>query len=204
MYPKINQNIFLNIPHQDQSYRSIIAEIEENEILVGFPVEADLIGFLPDGTELEITYITDRSLYRFHTKIVGRKNDTIRMYRVLKPAENMIKKIQRRDNFRVFTNLKIVLKDLQLSTINLSAGGALCACNANASFKKGEIVTGTLFVPSANNKGIEPISFNAQVKRIDPSEHADINNVAVEFTSINQREQMKIVQYCFARQREMR
>ena len=204
MFPKINQNIFLNVPNEDQSYRSIVAEIDENEILIGFPVEADLIGFLPDGTELEITYITSGSLYRFHTQIVGRKNDTIRLYRVIKPSNDRIKKVQRRDNFRVYTNLKLNLNDLELTTINISAGGALFASNTYVSFTKGEVVTGTLFVPNVQSKVTEAIAFKGQVKRIAPTEHDNIKNIAIEFTHVNQRDQSKIVQYCFERQRQMR
>ncbi|WP_251554707.1 flagellar brake protein [Neobacillus muris] len=201
MYPKINQNIMLEIAGYDQTYRSMVAEFEHEEILIAYPMDGDWFGALPDGTALAITYILSGSVYRFHTKIVGRKNEKIRLYRVAKPAENEIKRVQRRDNFRVEASLAIQLNGNKANTINLSAGGVLCAFGGEMAVKEGEIVSGTLEVPN-QRKESETISFQGQIKRIDLQE--EWKQAAIEFTDIHQRDQMKIVQYCFERQRQNR
>jgi c-di-GMP-binding flagellar brake protein YcgR len=201
MYPKVNQNIVIDIKGRDQWYRSIVAEVEEKEILISFPM--DMLG-LPDGTRLDITFTSDENQYKFQTEIIGSKRDKISLYRITKPQEKEIIRIQRRDNFRVNANLRAILNENELTTINLSAGGVLISCRLDIQLQEGEIVSGTLFVPTTANKEPEPIIFKGLIKRINLIGNQERKNVGIGFTNLDKRDEMKIIQYCFEKQRQMR
>ncbi|MCL6570281.1 MAG: flagellar brake domain-containing protein [Bacillus sp. (in: Bacteria)] len=204
MYPKVNQNIVIDIKNRDMTCRSIIAEIEKNEILIAFPMDMNAIGLLTKGTEITVVFILGENQYKFQTEIIGRKKDKIALFRITKPQENEIIKIQRRDNFRVNSNLKFLLNEKKLNTINISVGGMLFFCETELQLLEGEVVSGTLVVPNTLNKEAELITFQGQIKRISLIKDPDRKNVALEFTMMEQRDQMKIIQYCFEKQRQMR
>jgi c-di-GMP-binding flagellar brake protein YcgR len=204
MYPKVNQNIVIDIKSHDQTCRSIIAEIGKNEILIPFPMDMNTIGLLTEGTQLTVVFMSGENQYKFKTEIIGRKKDKIALFRITKPQEKEIIKIQRRDNFRVNSNLPFLLNENKLNTINISVGGMLFFCGTDLQLLEGEEVSGTLAVPNTMNKEAEIIPFQGQIKRISLINEEDRKNVAMAFTMIEQRDQMKIIQYCFEKQRQMR
>jgi c-di-GMP-binding flagellar brake protein YcgR len=203
MYPKVNQNIVVNIRGLGKSCRSIVAEMGEKEILIVFPMDGNTIGLLPTGTSLDVTFMSNENQYKFRTEIIGRKKENIPLFRITKPQENEIARVQRRDNFRMNTNLRLVLNETELITINISAGGVLFSGGVDLQLQEGEVVSGTLFVPNPQNKVAEPITFQGQIKRINLIENQQRKNVGIKFTKLNPRDQTKIIQYCFEKQRQM-
>ncbi|CAH2712898.1 putative protein YpfA [Neobacillus rhizosphaerae] len=204
MYPKVNQNIMIDLKSHDQSCRSIIAEIGENEILISFPLDRNMIGLLMEGMQVDVIFMMDDDQYKFQTEIIGRKNDKIPLCRISKPQEKEIIRIQRRDNFRVNSHLLLLLNETKLNTINISAGGMLFSCGMDLELQQGEVVSGTLIVPAIPNKNSALIPFQAQIKRIHLIKNQDRKNVALKFIEMDKQDQMKIVQHCFEKQRQMR
>lgn len=200
MYPKVNQNILLEIKGTDKNFRTIVAEIGEKEILIGFPMDLTILGLLPRGTIVYLIYSIDEHLYRFQTTILGRKNDNMPLFRLVKPKEEDIKKIQRRNNFRVKANLPIMLKDSEVTTVDISAGGIQVSCKESFEIIYGEVVSGILHIPSE----LEDVHFQGIVKRISRNANEERKNVAIAFTKLNQGDQEKITRYCFDKQRQMR
>jgi c-di-GMP-binding flagellar brake protein YcgR len=204
MYPKINQNIVLEIKNNDRSCRSIVAEVGDKEILVSYPMDGNILGYLHKGAQLEVTYMVDENKFKFPTEITGRVNDSIPLFRLRKPQEKEIIKIQRRENFRVNANLRLNLKDLELNTINISAGGLLFGCTMDMPFLEGETLLGKLYLPTTQLKDAAPISFDGTIKRINVLKNQDRKNIAITFGKLEQRDQMKVIQYCFEKQRQNR
>lgn len=204
MYPKVNQNIMIEITKSDQSCKSIVAEMRENEILIGVPMDRRMVGLLLEETKIKVIFLTEENQYMFRTKIIGKTKDNIPLFRIIKPQENEIIKIQRRENFRMPTNLRFLFRDQDLYTINISAGGILFSCQANLELQVGDEISGTLFVPNPQNKVVYPITIQGEIKRMDSSTIEDRRNVALQFTAMNQRDQMIITQYCFEKQRQNR
>ncbi len=200
MYPKVNQNIVIEIKNEEKNFKSIVAEVGNKEILIGFPMDLKIIGLLPDETIVYITYLVGEYLYKFQTSIIGKRNDNIPLFRVVKPKEVDIKKIQRRDNFRVKANLSLRLKDTELTTVDISAGGIQFSCKDSFEIQYGEVISGTLKIPGES----EPVNFEALVRRIGGNNIEERKNVAVAFSSLNQKDQVKITRYCFEKQRKMR
>ena len=202
MYPKVNQNIKIDILDHGLSCRSNIAEVGDSEILISIPLDREIIGLLSIRSKLEISFITGENKYIFRTVIIGRTNDTIPLLRLTKPQEKEIEKIQQRENFRVNSNLRLHINGLELNTINISAGGALFSSQLDFPFREGEEVTGTLFVPDPQSKDLVPISFKSKIIRIMKSQER--KNVAIEYTNIKRNDQIKIIQHCFEKQRKTR
>lgn len=204
MYPKVNQNIMIDIIGQDSSCRSLIAEVGEEEILICFPMDKSITGLLSVGTKLEIIYIIEENKYKFKTEIIGRKQAIMPLFLVRKPEEKDIIRIQQRENFRVRTNLRIYLNEYELSTINISAGGALFSCEIDLPFQLGEQVTGTLIIPNIQKKELDSVKFEGVIIRINHMNKEERQNVALQFSSMDQKDQKKLVQYCFEKERQNR
>ncbi|MEH7076568.1 flagellar brake protein [Neobacillus drentensis] len=202
MYPKVNQNIKIDIVDHGLSCRSNIAEVGDSEILISIPLDREIIGLLSIRSNLDISFITGENKYVFRTYIIGRTNDTIPLLRLAKPEEKEIEKIQQRENFRVNSNLRLIINGTELNTINISAGGALFSSQLDFSFREGEELAGTLLVPDIQSKDIVPISFKSKIIRIMKSHER--KHVAIEFTNIKRNDQIKIIQHCFEKQRKIR
>lgn len=194
----------IDIKSHDQTFRSIIAEVEEEEILISYPLDRKIIGLLPQGSLVDIIYMVDENQYKFQSEIIGRKTDTIPLCRISKPQENEIIRIQRRDNFRVNSHLLLMINENRLYTINISAGGILFSCGLDMELQHGELVLGTLILPSIQGKDTALIPFQGQIQRINVLKNLDRKNIALKFTEMDNRDQMRIVQHCFERQRQSR
>ena len=194
----------IDIKSHNQTFRSIIAEVGEEEILISFPLDRKIIGLLPEGSLVDIIYMVDENQYKFLSKIIGRKTDTIPLCRISKPLEKEIIRIQRRDNFRVNSHLLLMINENRLYTINISAGGILFSCGLEMELQQGELVLGTLILPSIKRKDTAIIPFQGQIQRIHVLKNLDRKNIALKFTEMDNRDQMKIVQHCFERQRQSR
>jgi c-di-GMP-binding flagellar brake protein YcgR len=201
---KVNQNIVVNVEIEDQSFQSIVAEITEKEIYISLPLEGVVIRNLPVNTNISVYYSTGDNQYKFPSAITGKISDNIPLYRIVKPQPKDMIKVQRRDNFRVKTNLSLKLNDVDLITLNISAGGLLCSSNKDLMLKVGDAVTGTLFLPPVENKAIDPIPFKGEVKRVSQMDHPVKKYIALEFVSLGDKDQMNLVQYCFYKQKQNR
>jgi c-di-GMP-binding flagellar brake protein YcgR len=200
MYPKVNQTIIINTV--ENTYKTIVAEILDQEILIGYPVVGNHVEMLPVQTKLEISFVSGDNQYKFQSEIIGRKKDNISLYRIKKPQENEVFKVQRRENFRVSANLALTLKEKNFTTTNISGGGLLFTCPAGFELKEKEEVACVVMLPSS--KVIETVQFQAKVARISGHEDPNKKNVGLVFTVMEERSRTKIIQYCFERQRQIR
>lgn len=198
MYPKVNQKIVIEIPDKDVICHSMIAEVGDDEILISQPMDQDTIGLFPVGTRIAVSFTAEGNKYQFRAKILGKKRERISLFRITKPLENEIRKIQMRENFRVETTIRIEIDEMELHTINISAGGMLFSCTFEMELNEGEEVSGKIFIPDTS-----PISFRGVIKRIRVLEN-NVKHVAMQFTVLDRKDETKIVQFCFQKQRQMR
>ncbi|MCM3567023.1 flagellar brake protein [Neobacillus mesonae] len=198
MYPKVNQKIIIEIPGENVTCYSIVADVTQDEIRISHPLTGDTIGRFPAGTEIDVSFLSGENKYQFKANILGRLEDKILLYRITKPLEQDISKIQLRENFRVETNLRIKIEDMELHTVNISAGGMLFSCNVDLTLSVGNEVSGTMYIPD-----VDPISFKGVIKRIlQPDD--EVKHAAMKFTVLDRKDESKIVQFCFQKQRQMR
>jgi c-di-GMP-binding flagellar brake protein YcgR len=185
------------------SFHSIVAEVQEDEILIGIPM-SDKIGILPNDTEIDISFKSGDNLYKFPSWVIGKKLDNIPLYRIHKPDEKKVYRVQRRENFRVNLNLKVLVNDIEYTTVNVSAGGLLFSGPRKMDLHEGQMVNGQILVPNVQTHELEFVSFQGQIKRVFSSDDKKTMNAALQFTEISQEDQTKIVRACFEQQRKMR
>ncbi|WP_413300368.1 flagellar brake domain-containing protein [Bacillus sp. 1P10SD] len=204
MYPKVNQNIKITVVSKDMSSKSIVADVGDSEIQISIPLDREILGLLSLGTKLEVTYITGENKYQFRSEIVGISKDTIPLLRLSKPEENKIFKIQERENFRVNSNLRLLVEEKEAITVNISAGGALFSTGLDFPYHEGEEISARLFLANQQSKVDEPITFHCKIIRITLLKDQERKHVAIQFSNLNQHDQKKIIQHCFEKQRQIR
>jgi c-di-GMP-binding flagellar brake protein YcgR len=202
MYPKVNESIIVDIPVENNAYFSIIAEVRNEDILITCPIVSGLFQIIPLETPIEITYIMNGDRFKFHSQIIERIKDNIPLYRIQKPKQEEIIRVQNRDNFRVLAALKVKIKQKEFTTMNISGGGLLFLCQPDFELKEEEIVSGSLFIPTSSTKVVGSIQFEAKVVRISSQENTNMKNVGISYTKIDEKQRKKIIQYCFQKQRE--
>ncbi|MDF2557306.1 MAG: hypothetical protein K0R71_1134 [Bacillales bacterium] len=204
MFPKINQNIIINVNNEDKSWKSIVSDVNEGEILIGLPMDLSNFGMLQVGTAIEVTYTSDVSRYKFLTEIIGKKIENIPLLILKKPEEKEIMKVQLREDFRVNVNIPLLLNDKEVSTINLSAGGLLCSSISDFGLIEGETVSGSIFLPGFSSEKKATISFQCKITRINFLKDLERYQIAIKFIEIDNLDQKKIIQYCIEKQRQLR
>lgn len=203
MYPKVNQNIFIEMLHKEQSCRSIVADITVTEILIGSPMDGSMIGELSEGALLEVSFVANGNLYKFKTEVLGRKRDNILLYRIKKPLEKDVLRVQRREDFRVGTIQPAMINGHECTTINISSGGMLVSCQRDVVIEKDQLVSGAIKLPLQGREASE-VAFTGEIKRIELLEEEGRKTVGIRFVQINQGDQTKILQFCFEKQRQQR
>lgn len=197
MYPEANQNVYIKVNGHEQSWKAIVAEVRDKEILINFPLNQIIVDLLQIGTIIEVSFVSDENRYKFSTEIIGRK---ITFFKLKKPVEKEIISIQLRKNFRAPINIPLFLNGKKAITINISSDGISCLCRPDLRFKRGEVVSGTISLPSFTSKEENSISFKCEIIRVNIVKDLERNNIALKFIEIAQQDKMKIKQYCFEKQ----
>lgn len=202
MWPKVNDSIIIGILEENRTYVSTVAEVRNEELLITYPIGDGEVKIISLNTPIDISFISNGNRFRFHSQIIGRTKDVIPLYRIQKPKEDEIVKVQNRDNFRVQANLKVRIKQRDFTTINISGGGILFRCPSDFELEEGEKVSGSLFIPTSSNKVIESIQFEAKVVRVSLQDNS--KHVGIAYTAIVEKQRQKVIQYCFLNERKDR
>ena len=94
---KLNNKIDIFVDYK--VYKSIIQDVTEEYIAISIPLNEGMYIPLEIGEELDIIYYENKELYRFYTKVIGRKVDKIPV--ILLAIPDSIEKHQRRNFVRV-------------------------------------------------------------------------------------------------------
>jgi len=94
---KVNSRI--EIIYENNLYKSSIQDVVKEYIAISIPINNSMYVSLNVGEEIEVIYYQGRELYRFKTKVIGRKIDKIPVILLLHPVH--IETFQRRSFVRV-------------------------------------------------------------------------------------------------------
>lgn len=195
---KINDR--LDVWTGEESYRSLIMDLSEEEIKINVPVNDGRYLVLERGESVELNYYSRaKNCYKFLCKVISRGIEgNIGFYTLGKPYG--VEKIQRRENFRVDFINKLFYKSMNEEileneivynegiVLDLSAGGIRAALGRN--INKGD----GLFL-KLNIKG-EELEVQGVVVRcedtLDGKKHCGI-----QFTNITERQSDKIISELF-------
>ena len=204
MLPNINTPIEIYDVEANKTFKSIISDITNEQVLIASPMDNLNLVFYEPGSTIEISYTEDGSKYAFTTDILGSLRDIILLYIVKKPTEKDIQRVQRRQYFRMESSLKVECDLGIFTTLDIGGGGLRCSYPSDLNIEVGKELDGTLYLPRGNSKVIDAIPFKGQVLRLLPPDLGDNKTFAMGFTQINERYREKIIQYCLWLQLQMR
>lgn len=204
MLPSINTPIEIYDAEADKTYKSIISDITHDQVLIATPMDNRKLIYYEPGATLEIIYSAEGANYGFTATILGRQRAVILQYIVRKPTEKDIRRIQRRQYFRIEASLKMECELGIFTTLDVSGGGLRCSSPRDMDIVADQKIAGILHLPKPDGTKLEPIPFQGQVLRIFPSDLGKNQNFAMAFTVIEEKYREKIIQYCIRLQLQNR
>ncbi|AKG35433.1 flagellar brake protein [Paenibacillus durus] len=215
MYPKINDQLFIQVASSDAfeseiEYRSRITELEDEAFLIEIPMQesSGRLKKLYIGDELSVYFMSEGGIKNyFYTHVLGFKEDVIRMVRVHKPAKDEVLKIQRRSFLRVSAELELAVRTAAgirflVRTEDIGGGGTSFWTDVSVPLEVGDRLECWLLIPYRNGSN-EHAYFEAEVVRMKELDNG--RSVAMlKFVNILDGERQKIIRFCFERQFDFR
>jgi c-di-GMP-binding flagellar brake protein YcgR len=217
MLPKINQQVkLIELSNFDnrKMLKSNIADLSQDSITITYPVEENggLPRLLSKNAQVIMIYNgKDECQYEFSTIVIGRRKENIPLYILARPKESTIKRRQRREYFRVPTNLRVDVqiqsnvqsKPFAAVTMDLSGGGMTFVCNNSINIKQGGALTCTIMLPDTDQtKSIQVIA--EIIRLMAPQDRHQHQRVSVKFIKMRELDRDIIIRYCYGRQLELR
>lgn len=194
----------------DDRLHSRMIDIKEDYIYLDLPVHMDTrkTFFLQKGHSLIVQFVgKDKVFYQFKTKIVECQLEDLPKLIIRKPKK--IERIQRRKFVRIQTALDIAVHSVNKTfhpfttvSYDISGGGLSIIVPANTQLLKNDLVKIFIVLPMGKQTN-HYISTKAKVLRLQKNKDR-ITLASLQFKNIYDVDQQKIVQFCLAKQREMR
>lgn len=212
IYMEIGESITLhfdNSPHkkEKEKYLSKIIDMDEQFLYVNNPRNQPT-SMLKEIGEVTVDYVQNGVPYKFKSQIVKHVELTVPALVIKIPAREDIKKIQRREFVRIQTDVDVALHFPNSSTspivsvtYDISGGGASVIVPPKTEISDEQHVA-VYFVLHSSSIDYEYIQADAEIIRFHTFEK--VNTVSLKFLFISDRDQQKIINYCFDKQREKR
>lgn len=195
-----------------QKYKSKIMDIDEETISIAYPVhmETKKVLFLATGEQVKVAFVEkEGQAYEFISFVSGRKNDTIPLLTILKPKDNDIVKIQRREFVRVNWAVDVAVHPIRgefspftTVTTDISAGGASIIVNKQVDLKVGQEIRCWFVLPRSNGS-YNYLKFVCKVVRIQDLNPLS-NAVSVQFLEKTSQEEQTLIRFCYETQVAMK
>ncbi|MFD2115986.1 flagellar brake protein [Paenibacillus yanchengensis] len=215
MFPKVNQMLYYYIANSageesEVEYKSRIADDLGDAFLIEYPMYQNNGGYkrLLIGDELAAYYITDEGIKNyFNTNVIGFSVDRLQLVKIIKPSEERITKVQRRNFLRVPAELELAVKfpnqkRYLCKTYDVGGGGISFVTDFEHAVFVGMTMECWLLIQYKNGL-IEHAPFHAEIVRLNQLESGR-QHVMCKFVSIKDLERQKLIRYCFERQLEFR
>lgn len=190
-------------------FKCRIVDTMKNRIIIDYPinVETNKIGFFIKGTKFIASFVgKDGAVYLFETKLVGRKKDNIPMLILEDPGLTNYKRIQRRNFVRVETSIDVAIHPISTNfkpfttiALDLSGGGLAASLPPNSKFPQQGNIVCWLSLPMQSGE-IYYIKSECKIIRVFKKKDTAREQVSLQFTNVGEKEQQKIIRYCFERQ----
>ncbi|EHL19983.1 hypothetical protein HMPREF9628_00980 [Peptoanaerobacter stomatis] len=204
-YPKIWQNVKLvktKITGEMEEYASKIVGIEENDIfLLETPIKQTQLVLLINGSVVNMIYMHENlGMYSVDLEVVEkiRDDNNIPLVRAKKVSD--IRKIQRRNFFRLLTSMDIAVRKINgvvlenTKTVDISGGGIRLLSKQD--FDINDIVRLDFQLES------KEFSVDAKVVKIDYTDVRGAKEVSLQFIDILEKDRNEIIRFIFDKQRE--
>ncbi|MFC0470310.1 flagellar brake protein [Halalkalibacter kiskunsagensis] len=211
---KAGSTIFLELHEKKELEKTLrfkcrLVDQTQSMYVIDYPIneETEKPSFFFDGTEFRAWFIAeDKAVYAFDTEIIGRKKGHIPVLLLKNPGKENYVRIQRRNYVRVETIVDAAIHPIHnefppFTTVTLDLSGGGCAV----------IVPSGQSIPTEGSVNIwlvlhmqvgEIIYVQAKCKivRVWKPRPNSRERASLQFIEIEERDQQKIIRYCFERQ----
>lgn len=204
-YPKIWQNVKLTkikITGEIEEYASKIVGIEDDGMfLLETPIKQTQLVLLINGSVVNMIYMHENlGMYSVDLEVVEkiRDDNNIPLVRAKKVSD--IRKIQRRNFFRLLTSMDIAVRKINgvvvenTKTVDISGGGIRLLSKQD--FEINDIVRLDFQLES------KEFSVDAKVVKIDYTDVRETKEVSLQFIDILEKDRNEIIRFIFDKQRE--
>lgn len=216
MENSLTVNTKCEVVYEDKVYKSDIQDITEKYVAISIPVSNGEYILLTRGEIIDVIYYDDKNVYKFTSKVIGRKSEGIQMLLLEPPLE--ILKVQRRRFFRIeilskikFLKVKKNITEAEFNKLCVHAdeknfseaimtdlsGGGLKA-KIDSDIKIGDMVIIRLPIEDFD------VNIPCYCVRAVKEENSKYYSCGFSFYNINDRVREKIIAYIFRIMREQK
>lgn len=191
-------------------FRSKVVDISDEHFFIDYPTHLSVenMQHLLEKKTLTMSYVKQNTVFEFKTNIIKRKSLNVPTLMLSLPNKNEVKRIQRREFVRIETAVDVAVYCPENSfapfttvTKDISGGGASIIVPPSISLRNDQQVNLYIIIKSMNSP-YHYIQTEANVVLLRNEDN--IHTMAVQFLMDDEREQEKIIFYCFDTEREQR
>lgn len=209
---QIGMSIFFEVTGNDErkQFRSKVINMVDGKLIVDIPVDVatNKSSHFYSGTLLYASFVgKDNAVYSFNSELLEKKiENNLPCFIIKDPGVEKYVRIQRRNYVRIETSLNIALHPINdefapfsASTFDISGGGA------GVILPRGKVIPhhGELKCWIALNMEsgeIHYLSALCKIVRVYQKSSDGLEQVSLQFKTIDEVERQKIIRYCFERQ----
>lgn len=211
---EFNINTKCEVLIKGRTFKSNIQDIDKDYIFISIPVFNGNYANFDENEEIEVLYYDENNVYNFKSKVAGKKNDNISMLVIEKPEK--IKKIQRRNFFRIDLSVPVEYKKIPLNLTNgelnrIIDGDKVFSKAVMVDLSGGGIRLRTRDDICENDLFLVKIPINREIvcvscicKRVIKESLTKSNVCGFSFYNVEDGKRDKIISYIFQLMRELR
>jgi c-di-GMP-binding flagellar brake protein YcgR len=211
---KIGSSITLEVTeakNKVQTYRCKVIEETQHYLVVDYPINIhnNRTTYIPVGTSVSISFIDNKAVYQFKSKIQSKINSKIPALVIPYPDKKEMQRIQRRNFVRVKTSVDIAIHSVKNEfqaftnvTSDISGGGLSFTIQEDKLLEVGDQINLYIVLPMASGD-FQYLTLNGEIVYIKKLKNI-LHRASVKFNNITTKEQQLIVRYCFEKEREIR
>lgn len=208
---KIGSSITLEVTeakNKVQKYRCKVIEETQHNLVVDYPINIhnNKTTYIPVGTSVSISFIDNKAVYQFKSKVQSKINSKIPALVIPYPDKKEIHRIQRRNFVRVKTSVDIAIHSVKNKfqaftnvTSDISGGGLSFTIQEDEFLEIGDHINLYIVLPMTSGD----FQYYGEIVYIKKLKNT-LHRASVKFNNITTKEQQLIVRYCFEKEREIR
>ncbi|GAE34531.1 flagellar brake protein [Halalkalibacter akibai] len=215
----IGSTIFLELQEMKEfekktvRFRCRLVDRADSIYVVDYPIneETSKPSFFFDGTEFRAWFVaSDDAVYAFDTEIIGRRKGNIPVLLLKDPGKDKYIRIQRRNYVRVETTADVAVHPINKEfppfttvTIDISGGGCAILIPADTYLPESGELNLWLVLHMQSGDIVYVKAYCKIVRVFKPRPDARLR-ASLQFLDVDERDQQKIIRYCFERQLAVR
>lgn len=194
--------------NEETMYRCKVIDIDQDKLIIDYPIEvgSNSLSRIQPNSKLTVDYIDKGTVYKFHTTVSELIQKPLMAFTILKPNEDSIQKIQRREYVRIETNTDLAVHSGEKMfspfitvTQDISGGGASIILPEKITLKDSSVVD-LYVVLKSKYSDFDYLQTSAEIVRTTVEN--GVRSASIKFLFDDERDRQRVIKYCFEIQRQ--